>query len=36
MFAALCDNGDFFKNKMKIAYMYAPITRIQNMEASMF
>jgi hypothetical protein len=31
MFAALCNNGDFFRPKMKGAILIAPVTRVENM-----
>jgi pimeloyl-ACP methyl ester carboxylesterase len=31
MFAALCNNGDFFKPKVNGYILIAPVTRVQNM-----
>lgn len=34
MFAALCDNSDFFKGKINIALMLAPVARIDHLISS--
>ena len=33
MFAALIDQSDFFKDKVNIAIMLAPVTRVKNLKA---
>lgn len=35
MFAALTDNLEFFKTKINIAIMLAPVTVVHKMEAKM-
>lgn len=34
MFAALCDNQEFFKNKLNLAIMLAPVARVDRMTSA--
>ena len=36
MFAALAENGDFFRPKMKAAILLAPVASLQNMNSPLF